>query len=166
MMCILFLTGPTNDELKSKQEAPTFLAVVRNFTLKAQYTAKEDIDRFLQITTNLDNRDVTDPLANQKNAIRKSMIQSFRSLECVRLPPPAYNLEMLQDLDNVKFVDLPSEFKSSFNEMCKFMRSLIRPKAINGEKFNGYKMAEYMKSCADLINKEKSVLLFDAFKKI
>ena len=73
---------------------------------------------------------------------------------------------MLQDLDNVKFVDLPREFKNLFNEICKFMRSLMRtinrPKAINGEKFNGYKMAEYMKSCADLINKEKSVLLFDA----
>ena len=130
-----------------------------------QYTAKQDINRFLKTTISGQN-DEADPLANQKNAIRKSMIQSFRSLECARLPPPAHNVKILQNLDNVKFEDLTNEFQSSFNEMCDFMRSLIQPKSINGEKFNGFKMAEYLKMCVDLINKEKSVFLFDAFNAV
>lgn len=143
---------------RSKKEGPVFLAVVRNFTLKEQYTAKEDIDRFLEISEN-SNENVSE---RKKNEIRKSMIDSFRSLECVRLPPPAYNLTMLHNLDNEKFGDLCEEFQESFLGMCGTVRKLTQAKSINGEKFNGFKMAEYMKICVKLINEEKSVCLYDA----
>jgi len=140
----------------TKKEGPVFLAVIRNFTLKEQYSPKEDISRFIKVQSNS-----TDVQEKRKNEIRQAMIDSFRSLECARLPPPAYSLKQLQNLENEKFEDLSTEFQASFLDMCDFIHTLIEPKRIKGVEFNGFMMAEYMKLCVEIINKENSVFLYD-----
>ncbi len=147
--------------LDTKKEGPVFLAVIRNFTLKEQYSAKEDINRFIKVQSN--SNDVQE---KRKNEIRQAMIDSFRSLECARLPPPAYSLKQVQNLENQKFEDLAEEFQTSFLDMCDFIHTLIEPKKIKGVEFNGFMMAEYMKLCVEIINKEKSVFLYDTLQAV
>jgi len=141
---------------KTKREGPVFLAVVRNFTLKEQYTPKEDINRFLAL-----QQRPKDAEESRRNAIRQAMVDSFRTLECARLPPPAYSLRQLQNLEKEKFESLTEEFQRSFLDMCDLVHHLIEPKAINGESLNGFRLAEYMEIIVERINSESSVFLYD-----
>ena len=138
-------------------ERPTYLSVVRDFALKPQYTPQEDIDRFLKLDENPD----ADEQITKKNDIRKNMINTFESLKCFRLPPPAHKLSMLQNLEKEKFENLATEFQEAFADMCKLIKSLLKPKSIDGKAFNGFKLAKYMNVIVELINTEKAVNLYD-----
>ena len=147
----------SDEAKKTGKEGPVFLALIRNFTLKEQYSAKEDIGRFVKKVKSTSN----DRQEKKRNEIRQAMVDSFKSLECARLTPPAFSLEQLQNLEYEKFEDLATDFQHSFLEMCKFVRTLLKPKTVNREQFNGFRMAEYMKLCVESINKERAVFLYD-----
>ena len=138
-------------------EKPIYLSLVRDFALKPQYTPQEDIDRFLKLDLNPD----ADEQITKKNNIRENMINSFESLKCFRLPSPAHKLDMLQNLENEKFENLTTEFQEAFADMCKLVKSLLKPKCIDGKALNGYRLAKYMNAIVELINTDKAGNLHD-----
>ena len=134
-------------------ERPCYLSVVRDFTLKPQYTPQEDIDRFLKLDD--------DPEKTKENSIRRSMSESFKSLKCFRLTPPAYKLQIHQNLEQQKFQYLETEFQEAFVEMCRLIQTLLTPKCIDGKPLNGFTLSGYVKIIVKLINEEKVVHLYD-----
>lgn len=153
-----------SDDGELKAEGPVYLSIVRNFTLKPVYTAKEDIERFLQ--PERDSAHTNKLMVLKRNKIRDGMKSSFKRLECARLPPPAFSVKQLQDLENVKFSDLTEDFQLAFNDMCAFVSELIEPKSINGEAFNGFRLAEYLSLIVNSINSNDAIFLYDCLASV
>ena len=90
------------------------------------------------------------------------MIRTFHSLECARLPPPAYSLKQFQRLDSEPFEGLDEDFQESFLDLCAFVRQLLRAKSIQGQMLNGYRFVEFCRHIVSLINQNQEICLLDS----
>ena len=94
--------------------APKFIWTLRDFTLdKIDPVTGEEIssDEYLELC--LRNKS-NGKNAKQNNLIKENIIKYFIERECVTLPRPVDNEEDLQNLDNIPFSKLKSNFRSEF----------------------------------------------------
>jgi len=84
-----------------RNEGPQFVCVVRDFSFKEKLTAKQSLERFLdvepiqtraQTTNSKKSKDLLDDKL-KRNEIRRNMMNSFRAFDCYRLPEPVSDRE-------------------------------------------------------------------------
>ena len=84
------------NEKNLRNEGPEFICVVRDFSFKEKLTAKQSLERFLDMeliqtraqttNSNKSKQSLDDKL--KRNEIRRNMMNSFRTFDCYRLPEP------------------------------------------------------------------------------
>ena len=132
--------------------APKFIWTLRDFSLE-----KVDPETGEEITSNeylelcLRNKS-SSKKNNQNNKIRESIIKFFKERECITLPRPVDKEKDLQNLKNIPFSELKSNFRSEFLILKKKVYETSKPKIFNGKKITGPILADLLKIFIDSIN--------------
>ena len=132
--------------------APKFIWTLRDFSLE-----KVDPETGEEITSNeylelcLRNKS-SNKKNNQNNKIRESIIKYFKERECITLPRPVDKEKDLQNLKNIPFSELKSNFRSEFLILKKKVYETSKPKIFNGKKITGPILADLLKIFIDSIN--------------
>lgn len=135
------------------------MALVRDFSFLPTYTPKEDIERFLEMETK-------SGLNTQKrNQTRKSILQSFSTIDCCRFAPPSFNTAMCQRLENIKLKELSEDFQKDFEIFSNKLYRILDQNKIWGKLINGTSFVDYMKSICDIINQDDLLDVYEAREK-
>ena len=132
--------------------APKFIWVLRDFTLdKIDPETGEEItsDEYLELC--LRNKSLGKN-SNQNNIIRENIIKYFKERECITLPRPVDREKDLQNLKNIAFSELKSNFRSEFLNLKKKEYETSKPKIFNGKKITGPILADLLINFINSIN--------------
>ena len=132
--------------------APKFIWTLRDFSLdKKNIETGEEIssDEYLELC--LRNKS-TGKNSKQNNLIRENIIKYFKERECVTLPRPADKEEDLQNLNNIPFSKLKSNFRTEFLNLKNKVYETSKPKKFNGKKITGPILADLLSNFINSIN--------------
>ena len=150
---LAFNTKSDSDKDKIIRDlAPKFIWVLRDFTLdKIDPETGEEItfDEYLELC--LRNKSLGKN-SNQNNIIRENIIKYFKERECITLPRPVDREKDLQNLKNIAFSELKSNFRSEFLNLKKKVYETSKPKIFNGKKITGPILADLLINFINSIN--------------
>ena len=130
---------------------PKFIWVLRDFTLeKVDPETGDEItsDEYLELCL----RNKTSKNNHQNNIIRENIIKYFKERECITLPRPLDKEENLQNLNNIPFCNLKSNFRTEFLILKKKVYETSKPKIFNGKKVTGPILADLLTIFVKAIN--------------
>lgn len=145
-------TGKTTKDQDPAQFFPSFLWVVRDFTLKLvdlegkPLGPKEYLEKALEL-----QKGVSDAIES-KNRIRKLLKHFFQDRDCVTFVRPLEDENQLQKLDETPSENLRPEFVDQMEKARKKIFTKIKPKALNGNVFNGNMLVELIMAYLNAIN--------------
>jgi Guanylate-binding protein, N-terminal domain/Guanylate-binding protein, C-terminal domain len=129
---------------------PDFMWVVRDFTLRLvdtnsnPITPKEYLERSLQFQKANEN--------DEKNKIRKHLIEYFKQRDCTTLVRPIEREEDLQNLDYLELNSLRTEFVEQVQGLRNKVLYRIKPKSLNGKELNGEMFGNLITSYVNSMN--------------
>lgn len=141
------------DSEEYAQYFPSFLWVVRDFTLKLvdtdgeSLTAKEYLEKALQ------NQKGFSDMVEDKNRIRRLLKDFFKDRDCCTLVRPVSSESGLQNLEEKEFDELRFEFVEQILALRKRVLQGIKPKTLNGKLLNGEMLSTLMENYVTAINK-------------
>ena len=145
-------TGKTTKDQDPAQFFPSFLWVVRDFTLKMvdlegkPLAPKEYLEKALEF-----QKGVSDAIES-KNRIRKLLKHFFQDRDCVTMVRPLEDENALQKLDETADDNLRPEFLVQIDQARNKIFKKIRPKMLNGNTFNGSMLVELINAYINAIN--------------
>lgn len=145
-------TGKTTKDQDPAQFFPSFLWVVRDFTLKMvdlegkPLAPKEYLEKALEF-----QKGVSDAIES-KNRIRKLLKHFFQDRDCVTMVRPLEDENQLQKLDDTPDTDLRPEFVQQMQQARNKVFKKIKPKFLNGNTFNGSMLVELINAYINAIN--------------
>lgn len=145
-------TGKTTKDQDPAQFFPSFLWVVRDFTLKLvdlegkPLAPKEYLEKALEF-----QKGVSDAI-EEKNRIRKLLKHFFQERDCVTMVRPLEDENQLQKLDELPDNMLRPEFVQQMDNARNKIFKKIRPKSLNGNTFNGSRLVELIHAYINAIN--------------
>lgn len=145
-------TGKTTKDQDPAQFFPSFLWVVRDFTLKLvdlegkQLAPKEYLEKALEL-----QKGVSDAIES-KNRIRKLLLHFFKDRDCITFVRPLEDENQLQKLDETPDESLRPEFVEQMNKARNKIFSKIKPKTLNGNVFTGGMLVELINAYLNAIN--------------
>ena len=132
---------------------PTFMWVIRDFSLKLQdpngnpITSREYLEQSLEL-----QKGSTD-FINSKNQIRSLVKEYFKERDCVTLVRPLIEEGNLQNLEKVDSSKLRKEFIDQVAFLRKTVLNSIKPKQLNGRELDGEMFFDLLNSYVEMINK-------------
>ena len=132
--------------------APKFIWTLRDFSLdKINNETGEEIssDEYLELC--LRNKS-SGKNSKQNNLIRENIIKYFKERECITLPRPIDEEKDLQNLNNIPFSELKSNFRTEFLILKNKVYETSKPKILNGKKVTGPILADLLYSFINSIN--------------
>lgn len=145
-------TGKTTKDQDPAQFFPSFLWVVRDFTLKMvdlegkPLAAKEYLEKALEF-----QKGVSDAVES-KNRIRKLLKHFFQDRDCVTMVRPLEDEKQLQKLDDTPDSSLRPEFLEQMTQAHNKVFKKIKPKMLNGNTFTGSMLVELINAYITAIN--------------
>jgi len=145
-------TGKATKDQDPAQFFPSFLWVVRDFTLKMvdlegkALAPKEYLEKALEF-----QKGVSDAVES-KNRIRKLLKHFFQDRDCVTMVRPLEDEAALQKLDDAADSDLRPEFVAQMQQAKNKVFKKIKPKLLNGNTFNGSMLVELINAYINAIN--------------
>ncbi|OQR87513.1 guanylate-binding protein [Achlya hypogyna] len=146
---------------------PSFLWVVRDFTLQLQDNGKE-------ITSKQYLENALKPQAlggfsadvAARDQIRLLLSDFFRDRDCVTLVRPVEDEAQLRNLPNVPYGELREEFRSKFEGMKKRLFEKAAPKSLYGKALNGAMFTNLAKSYVEALNSGKAPVISSAWTRV
>ena len=135
-----------------RELAPKFIWTLRDFTLdKIDPETGEEItsDEYLELCLRNKSKGKN---SKQNNIIRENIIKYFKERECITLPRPVDKEEDLQNLHNIPFNHLKSNFRTEFLMLKKKVYETSKPKIFNGKKITGPILADLLINFVNSIN--------------
>lgn len=151
----IHIRSQQNEETTSEEYGayfPSFLWVVRDFSLKLEnaegetITSKEYIEAALQIQKGFSD------IIEDKNRIRRLLKDFFKDRDCCTLVRPTINEEDLQNLESKEFEDLRLEFVEQIVQLRKKILGRCKIKSLNGKNLNGEMLANLIEAYVKAIN--------------
>ena len=131
---------------------PSFLWVIRDFSLRLvntdgeTITSKEYLERSLEVQKGFSDS------VDQKNKIRNLLKDFFKERDCITLVRPLTDEDNLQNLERMELSQLRPEFSEQVNNLRKKVLHRIKPKTLNGQVLNGDMFCSMIKSYIQAIN--------------
>ena len=143
-------SGPKEGQGSYSEYFPEFMWVVRDFTLRLVDSENNDIspqeylEKALQMLKLGEN--------DEKNRIRKCLIEYFKRRDCTTLVRPIEREQDLQNLDNLEIDSLRSEFVQQVNLLREKVLYKIQAKSLNGTELNGEMFSNLIDSYIEAMN--------------
>ena len=132
---------------------PSFLWVVRDFTLRLVDTMGQSITSKEYLEKALELQKGTSDAVENKNKIRRMIKHFFTERDCVTLVRPIENEKQLQKLASLPESELRPEFLAQLKSIQNKIRKRVKPKMLNGKILNGNMLLELCRSYVHAINK-------------
>ena len=144
---------------------PKFIWALRDFDLEKLNSIKENKispDFYLEqcLKERFDGKK-----KDEINMIKENLIQYFKQRECVTLPTPVEEKDLVM-LKSRAFNDLKENFKNEFLNLKDKIFNYSKPKIINGKIMNGPMIAYLLTEIVKDINDKKIPNLSDIFKEM
>ena len=141
------------DSEEYSQYFPTFLWVVRDFSLKLVDTDGEVLTSRDYLEKALQTQKGFSDSVEEKNRIRRLLKDFFKDRDCCTLVRPVSNEADLQNLEEKEEDKLRPEFVQQMHILRKRMFEGIKPKALNGKNLNGEMLATLIENYVSAMNK-------------
>ena len=146
--------GKETDVKELQQYVPSFMWVVRDFTLQLKkmgangrsLTSRDYLDHALKDQKGM-SKDVF-----KKNTVRRMLRSVFPEKDCVTLVRPIAEEEKLKDLSSVPWDELRDEFKSGITRLRDKIFSNLQPKKLFGKPLTGTMLLELVDSYINAFN--------------
>ena len=148
-------SGMSGDETDPEEYAkyfPSFMWVVRDFTLQLVDSEGENISPKEYLEKALQNQKGFSDSIEQKNRIRRLLKSFFTDRDCVTMIRPLTNEDKLQNLINIPMEELRPEFVDQVMILRKKVLNRVKPKKINGKPLNGTMLWNLVSSYVESIN--------------
>lgn len=148
--------GLSQDDVDPEEYAkyfPSFMWVVRDFTLQLVDQEGEQISPKEYLEKALSNQKGFSDAVEQKNRIRRLLKSFFTDRDCVTMIRPLTNEQRLQELINIPMDDLRPEFVEQVYTLRKKVLNRVKPKKLNGKMLNGTMFWNLLSSYVESINK-------------
>ncbi|CAK4114129.1 unnamed protein product [Aphanomyces euteiches] len=133
---------------------PSFLWVVRDFTLQLQDQGKEITSKqYLENAIKPQGGFSADVAG--RDQIRMLLADFFRDRDCVTLVRPVEDEAQLRNLPSIPYGELRPEFRSKFEAMKKRLFEKAQPKSLYGKMLNGAMFTNLAKSYVEALNSGK-----------
>ena len=132
---------------------PSFMWVVRDFTLQLVDQEGEQISPKDYLEKALQNQKGFSDSVEQKNRIRRLLKSFFTERDCVTMIRPLTNEDKLQNLINIPMNELRPEFVEQVLSLRRKVLQRVKPKRLNGKNLNGAMFWNLVKSYVESINK-------------
>ena len=135
-----------------KQHFPSFLWIVRDFSLKMEdkhgvkITSREYLENALT-----EQKGVTDKIEN-KNRIRRLLKCFFHERDCFTLVRPVEDEKKLQNLNQLEPSEMRPQFVKQITKLNSKIFRKIKPKKMNGKFLDGELLLELCRSYERTIN--------------
>lgn len=144
---------------------PTFMWVVRDFTLQLQdngkkISSKQYLENALKPTGGYSD----DAMA--KDQIRMLISDFFRERDCVTLVRPVDDEMKLRSLPKVPYGELRDEFRSSFESLRRRVFDKAKPKMMFGKPLNGSMYVNLVQSYVEALNSGKAPVISSAWSRV
>ena len=142
-----------NDPEELAQYFPSFMWVVRDFTLQLVDSEQEPITSKEYLEKALGPQKGFSEMVEQKNRIRRLLKSFFKERDCCTMVRPLTKEDQLQNLAEMPLENLRPEFREQVFNLRRRVVNKIKPKTLRGRKLNGEMLFNLAKSYADAINK-------------
>ncbi|CDW82930.1 guanylate-binding n-terminal domain containing protein [Stylonychia lemnae] len=153
-------------QLKNRQETPddidelasifpTFLWVLRDFTLKLVDSEGNRISSKQYLENALKEQKGCSEAIEQKNRIRRLLKHFFQERDCCTLIRPTEKEKDLQDLAKLKDSNLRKDFIEQMNRLKQKVMTKVKVKVMNGHQLNGPMIVELALSYINALNDGK-----------
>lgn len=142
----------SDDTLEFHKVFPSFIWVIRDFTLDLEDEDGYDITPTQYLNTALEQSPGYDKQTMERNRIRHMLTSFFPDRECVTLIRPISDEEVLQQVDAVPYNDLREEFREGISVLRKLIFENARPKTIDGKTLSGSMFGGLVRSYVKAIN--------------
>ena len=132
---------------------PTFMWVIRDFSLKLQDMNGNPITSREYLEQSLELQKGSSDFINSKNQIRSLVKEYFKERDCVTLVRPLIEEGNLQNLEKVDSSKLRKEFIDQVAYLRKTVLNSIKPKQLNGKVLDGEMFLDLLNSYVEMINK-------------
>ncbi|RHY57186.1 hypothetical protein DYB30_007418 [Aphanomyces astaci] len=144
---------------------PSFLWVVRDFTLQLQDQGKEITSKqYLENALKPQGGFSADVAG--RDQIRMLLSDFFRERDCVTLVRPVEDEAQLRNLPNIPYGDLRGEFRSKFEAMKTRLFDKAAPKSLYGKALNGAMFTNLAKSYVEALNSGKAPVISSAWTRV
>ncbi|TMW69572.1 hypothetical protein Poli38472_001728 [Pythium oligandrum] len=144
--------GGEDDVMQFHQFFPSFLWVVRDFTLELvdedgdPISSSDYLERALADQPRI-------PANMERNRIRAMMKDFFRERDCVTLVRPVHDESQLQQVDRLPIENLRPEFQKQLADVKDLVYGdSLKPKTLQGKPLNGSMFAGLLHAYVDAIN--------------
>ena len=153
----LIINLAKNIESKSGREEdaaqfPSFLWVVRDFTLKLVDTTGRELTSKQYLENALEEQKGNSESVENKNKIRRLFKRYFQERDCITMVRPVEDEKDLQRLDELENSSLRREFTVQVDAARNKIFGGVKAKCINGRKMNGSMFVELIKGYISIIN--------------
>eukprot|EP00944_MAST-04C_sp_MAST-4C-sp1_P008166 g8166.t1 len=146
--------GKETDVKELQQYVPSFMWVVRDFTLQLKkmgangrsLTSRDYLNHALEDQKGM-SKDVF-----KKNSVRRMLRTIFPEKDCVTLVRPIAEEEKLKDLSSIPWSDLREEFRSGINRLRDRIFSNLQAKKLFGKPLTGPMLLELVDSYVNSFN--------------
>lgn len=142
----------TDDALEFHKVFPSFIWVIRDFTLELEDEDGYDITPTQYLNTALEQSPGYDKQTMERNRIRHMLTSFFPDRECVTLIRPINDEEKLQQVDDIPYDDLREEFREGMSELRSLIFDSARPKTIDGKMLTGAMFGGLVRAYVKAIN--------------
>ncbi|DBA05133.1 TPA: hypothetical protein N0F65_004983 [Lagenidium giganteum] len=144
---------------------PTFLWVVRDFTLQLQDNGKKiSSKQYLENALKPQGGYSDDAIA--KDQVRLLLSDFFRQRDCVTFVRPVDDEQQLRTLTSVPYDQLRDEFRSAFESMRRRLFERAKPKMLFGKMLNGAMYINLVRSYVEALNSGKAPVISSAWSRV
>ena len=132
---------------------PSFLWVVRDFSLKLQDEFKNVISSKQYLENALKEQRGTSDAAEKKNKIRRLIQNYFKEKDCFTMIRPTEDERDLQNVQSLDDSQLRKEFVNQMQNLRHKVFKRVKPKRMNGRVLTGQMFLELCQTYTESINK-------------
>eukprot|EP00742_Colponemidia_sp_Colp-10_P006063 GILJ01006488.1.p1 GENE.GILJ01006488.1~~GILJ01006488.1.p1 ORF type:complete len:770 (-),score=153.93 GILJ01006488.1:183-2492(-) len=146
--------GSDDDGTEFHQYFPTFLWVVRDFSLQlsgrdgVEISAREYLENALRPVEGFNDS------VHQKNQIRMMISQFFKERDCMTLVRPVADERELRAVNQMPYESLRPAFKQQVEMFVEKVYANVKPKAIHGTALTGSMFSALAREYCEAINSE------------
>ena len=147
--------GGAGDSEELAKQFPSFLWVLRDFSLQLIDEHKEPIRPKDYLENTLKEVYSTKPQVEEKNRIRKIVKHFFKERDCCTLVRPMENEKDLQNLNDTEDSLIRPKFLEQLHELSTKVFRKVKPKKMNNQYLNGSMLIELAKAYVEALNTGK-----------
>ena len=155
--------GGDDDLNELAKHFPSFLWILRDFSLKLEDEYKNQISPKEYLENSLKEKKGTSDQIESKNRIRRLIKHFFEDRDCSALIRPMEEETDLQCLNDKTDHNIRPEFISQLYKLRKKVFAKVKPKKLNGQFLNGRMVAELAMAYVDALNNGKVPTILSAW---